>query len=48
LSRWSLKLLFVSINKSSSYSIGLSILHLLDKLEHDVFKNMWGNLDTHG
>jgi hypothetical protein len=41
LSRWSLKLLFVSINKSSRLHVSLNIFHILDKLRHDVLNNIW-------
>jgi hypothetical protein len=40
LSRWSLKLLFVSINKSSKYHAYLNVFHILDKIRHEVLKNI--------
>jgi hypothetical protein len=40
LSRCSLKLLFISINKSSRYHFSLNIFHILDKIRHDILKNI--------
>jgi hypothetical protein len=40
LSRWSLKLVFVSIKKSSRYHVNLNIFNILDKLRHDILKNI--------
>jgi hypothetical protein len=37
-SRWSLNLLFVSINKSSRQDVCLNIFHILDKLRHMFWK----------
>jgi hypothetical protein len=35
-----IKLLFVSINISSRYGGCLYIFHILDKLRHEIFKNI--------